>query len=108
MSQSKFEYSNYAVKSVLLNFVVGIAAIVDEYLNLLIALVGSVASAALTLIFPAALEILTFWPERKSIRHFWITCSKDVCIFVFGIFCFLFGTVTAMQNLVQQLSTTVL
>jgi len=71
-------------------------------LDLLIALIGSVASAALAIIFPPLLEIMTFWPDRKERKYFWIMFSKDIVIMLFGVLCFLSGTAVAVMQLVQR------
>ena len=81
-----------------------IAAIVDQYLDLLIALIGSVASAALALVFPALLDIVTFWPDRHDDKLYWLKFSKNIFIAVFGFTGFVFGTITAIQQLVCKLS----
>jgi len=73
-------------------------------LDLLIAIIGSVASAALALIFPALLDIVTFWPDRHGDKLYWVKFTKNVCIAVFGLTGFIFGTFTAIQQLVQKLS----
>ena len=89
------------------NFIIitdAIAAIVDQYLDLLIALIGSVASAALALVFPALLDIVTFWPDRHDDKLYWLKFSKNIFIAVFGFTGFVFGTITAIQQLVCKLS----
>jgi len=83
---------------------VGVAAAVDEYLDLLIALIGSVTSTVLAIILPALLEIATFWPDRKERKYYWIMFTKDIFIIVFGTLCFALGTYVAMQQLVQKLT----
>ncbi|KAF6025907.1 hypothetical protein EB796_015790 [Bugula neritina] len=93
---------DYLVRVVLVLVTFGIAAAVGKYLDLLIALIGSVASAALAIIFPPLLEIMTFWPDRKERKYFWIMFTKDIVIMLFGVLCFVSGTAVAVMQLVQR------
>lgn len=86
-------------------FVVAIAAIVDRYLDLLISLIGSLASAALALIFPPLLEIITYWPERRNISNYWLMFAKDIAIITLGITGFFAGTGVTIQRLVVSLGS---
>jgi len=79
-----------------------VAAIFGNFLNLLISLIGSIASSALALIFPPLLEIMTFWPDRKDRKYFWIMFSKDIVIMLFGVLCFVSGTVVSIQQLLHK------
>ena len=85
-------------------FVVAVAAVVDVYLGLLISLIGSVASSALALIFPPIFDIITFWPERDSRKYYRVAFVKNIAIAVFGVVCFIFGTVFSLIQLIDKLS----
>ena len=85
-------------------FVVAVAAIVDEYLGLLISLIGSMASSALALVFPALFDILNFWSERHTRKYYWVSFAKNILIAVFGFCCFIFGTVFSLIQLIDKLS----
>ncbi|XP_067943940.1 proton-coupled amino acid transporter 2-like [Watersipora subatra] len=95
---------NGIVRVLLVFFSYGVAAICGKNLGLLISLIGSMASAALALIFPPLFDVITFWPERQNIKYFWFMFAKDLAIGVFGIFCFLFGTIFALIQLITTLS----
>jgi len=45
---------------------------------------------------------MTFWPDRKERKYFWIMFSKDIVIMLFGVLCFLSGTAVAVMQLVQR------
>ena len=80
------------------------AAIVDEYLGLLISLIGSMASSALALIFPGIFDIITFWGERHTRRYYWVSFVKNILIAAFGFCCFIFGTVFSLIELIDKIS----
>lgn len=88
----------------LLFFVVVLfAVVVDEYLDLLISLVGSVGAAGLSLFIPALLDIITFWPDRKTKRCFSLTMSKNVFIIIFALIGAVTGTAVSIHQLVVKL-----
>lgn len=83
--------------------VVTIAATLNGYLDLLISLTGSLASAALAIIFPPLLETLTYWPEQQANRKLWFKFAKNALIMLFGIIGITTGTVTTVINLILRL-----
>ena len=71
----------------------------------LISLIGAVASSTLALIFPSLLSILIFWRVRHE--TLWLGCLpwpvwvvKDLLITLLGVVGSLFGTYTALDNIV--------
>ena len=78
--------------------------VADKYISLLVALVGSLGSASIGLIFPPMLEILTLWPGRSNNRFYWLTFSKDVIIILLGVAQFIIGTVTSVVSLAESLT----
>lgn len=85
-------------------FTVAIAVLVGSYLDLLISLVGSLASAALALIFPPLFEILTYWPERHNNKKFWLMFIKNLFLAFVGFTGFIAGTTVTIIKLVEKLS----
>ena len=75
----------------------------------LINLVGSVASSALSMIFPPFIHLLTFWNWKSShtkeniifSRFFWIL--KDIIIILLGIIGFAFGTFASLHSIVSDM-----
>ncbi|XP_003383116.1 PREDICTED: proton-coupled amino acid transporter 1-like isoform X2 [Amphimedon queenslandica] len=75
----------------------------------LINLVGSVASSALSMIFPPFIHLLTFWNWKSShtkgnkiiSSFFWIL--KDIIIILLGIMGFAFGTIASLHSIVSDM-----
>ena len=78
--------------------------IADKYISLLVALVGSLGTASIGLIFPPMLEILTLWLDRRNNRFYWLTFSKDMIIMLLGIAQCVIGTVTSVVALIESLT----
>ena len=71
----------------------------------LIALIGAVASSALALLFPALLEIVAFWPERRQRKFLWVLpwevwVTKDCLILLLGLAGLVLGTYASISNIV--------
>lgn len=69
------------------------------YLNLLIAFIGSFVGSLLTLILPAAIEVVTLAGEPEGVSRAIIV--KDVLIFLFGIFGCVTGTYTSLTKIIE-------
>jgi len=76
-------------------------AITVPHLDLMISLIGALASSALALIFPPIIHIMAFWPDG-DLR--WWHIVKDVIIVLFGLLGFLTGTVTTIMKIVKVMS----
>ena len=83
---------------------VGVAAVAERYLALLISLVGSLSSSALSLIFPPLLEVAALWPDRRHVRHFHFILAKDLMIVFLGIFALVTGTAVSIQQLINSIA----
>lgn len=59
-------------------------AIVVPELDLLISLVGALASSSLALVFPPLIEILTYKAPNERLSS--LSVIKDISIMVFGVF----------------------
>ena len=76
-------------------------AITVPHLELMISLIGALASSALALIFPPIIQILALWPDGK-LR--WWHIVKDILIVLFGILGFVAGTITSIMEIVKVMS----
>jgi len=83
---------------------VGGVAMVIPHLDLMISLVGALASSSLALIFPPLIEIITFSAEGERLSK--ITLIKNVFIMVLGVVGFTTGTVSALQEIIKTFETT--
>ena len=74
----------------------------------LITLVGAVASSALALMFPAILDILTFWKKKREQKGLWmlVWLIKDILIVLLGVVGSIFGTGAAIKNIVDFFQST--
>ena len=76
-----------------------ILAAVIPHLDLMISLIGALASSALALIFPPLLEMLTLGPKAMG-KCKW-RLIKNVLIMVFGLLGFITGTVVTLIRIVN-------
>lgn len=82
-------------------FSVAIAVSVP-HLDLMISLIGALASSAIALIFPPILEVLVQWPDGLG-RFKW-KLAKNIFILVFGFVGFVAGTATTLIHIAQAFS----
>ncbi|XP_074650093.1 neutral amino acid uniporter 4-like isoform X2 [Tubulanus polymorphus] len=90
----------YCFRVFLVLFTFGLAAVIP-HLELLISLIGAVSSSALALIFPPMLEMITYWDERDTVKHYWWMFVKDLFIIVFGLTGFVSGTFVSLKEIVE-------
>ncbi|CAL1290873.1 unnamed protein product [Larinioides sclopetarius] len=88
----------------LLVFITFLMAIVIPNLDLLISLVGALASSSLALIFPPIIELCTVWNTNISPRKFKLILIKDIFIMIFGIFGSVIGTYTVLREIADTMS----
>ena len=69
-------------------------------LDLMISLVGALASSALALIFPPAIELLTLPTESLGVCKWKVI--KDIAIMAFGLIGFFTGTVTTVMQIIDS------
>ena len=86
----------------------GAIAIAVPDLGDLIALIGALASSCLALIFPALLEIMAFWPERRERKFLWIFpwevwVTKDCLILLLGIVGLILGTYASIASIIANM-----
>lgn len=78
------------------SFAVAIAAAVPN-LGPFISLVGAVCLSTLGLIFPATIELVTFW-EKPGMGRFYWRIWKNLFLIAFGILGFVTGTITSLAE----------
>ncbi|XP_015928320.1 proton-coupled amino acid transporter 1 isoform X3 [Parasteatoda tepidariorum] len=97
--QNIFEY---ALRTLLV-FITFLMAIAIPNLDLLISLVGALASSSLALIFPPIIELVTVWNNNMSRKQLTLIIIKDAAIITFGIFGCVIGTYTAIREIVDKI-----
>ncbi|CAH1777563.1 unnamed protein product [Owenia fusiformis] len=93
------KYGEYILRCLLVLLTFGISASIP-HLDLLIALVGALASSALALIIPPMLELFTRWDGELG-RYNWVLW-KDVAIIIFGLIGFVAGTAVSLMSIIQK------
>ncbi|CAF1101490.1 unnamed protein product [Rotaria sordida] len=93
-TQAKFEHA-FRIGLIIITF--GIAALIPN-LGLVISLVGAIASAALSVIFPPICETITFWPNNLG-RFKW-QLILNLFIITFGFYVFIAGTSVSISNII--------
>ncbi|XP_067126256.1 proton-coupled amino acid transporter 1-like isoform X1 [Centruroides vittatus] len=90
----------YCFRAFLVICTFSLAAAVND-LKYFISLVGAVASSSLALIFPASLELITYWSTDITKRKYTIMVFKDVFIILFGVAGFLTGTYASVDGIIN-------
>ncbi|GBM16725.1 Proton-coupled amino acid transporter 1 [Araneus ventricosus] len=93
----------YLLRSLLV-FITFLMAIAIPNLDLLISLVGALASSSLALIFPPIIELCTVWNTNMSPKKFKLVLIKDIFIMIFGIFGSIIGTYTVISEIAEAMS----
>ncbi|XP_060064424.1 proton-coupled amino acid transporter 1-like [Ylistrum balloti] len=95
--------SEYIFRTSLVLATCGIAMVVP-HLDLMISLVGSLASSSLALMFPPLIEIITYSAEGERLSV--ISVIKNLLIILLGIVGFATGTFSAMQEIIRTFHDT--
>ncbi|XP_063236224.1 proton-coupled amino acid transporter-like protein CG1139 isoform X2 [Bacillus rossius redtenbacheri] len=74
-----------------------VLAEIIPHLGLFISLIGAVSSTALALLFPALLDVVTFWEDGFGRFHCRIV--KNCAIFLVGVLGFVTGTYVSLQQI---------
>ncbi|XP_059469211.1 proton-coupled amino acid transporter-like protein pathetic [Neocloeon triangulifer] len=88
----------FALRITLVVFTVAIAVAMPN-LGPFISLVGAVCLSTLGLVFPAIIEIVTFWDEQSTGKFRWLL-TKNLAIVTFGILGFATGTWTSIEEII--------
>uniref|UniRef100_A0A0K8TLL5 Putative amino acid transporter n=1 Tax=Tabanus bromius TaxID=304241 RepID=A0A0K8TLL5_TABBR len=93
--------ADVVIRICLITFTFVLAFIVKN-LESIISLVGAVSSSTLALIAPPIIEIVAFWPVGYG-KWNWILW-KDIGIFLFGVFGFVFGTYASLMEIMEPVA----
>ncbi|KAH9396115.1 hypothetical protein TYRP_019862, partial [Tyrophagus putrescentiae] len=95
----------FALRAVLVTMTIILAALVPK-IELFIPLVGALSSSCLALIFPPIIDLCVRWEEEDISYRRWVWLfSKNVFIFLLGIFGFFTGTFASVENIVANFSS---
>ncbi|KDR21503.1 hypothetical protein L798_02967, partial [Zootermopsis nevadensis] len=96
--------AEYAVRTILVIATVAIAVAIPQ-LGPFISLVGAVCLSTLGLMFPAIIEIVTFWDSPGMGSCYW-RLWKNVFIILFGVLGFITGTITSIEEIITEFGGT--
>lgn len=74
-------------------------AVLIPHLDLMISLVGALASSTLAIIFPPILDALVFWPHMGSWRP--LRMLKNCALLVIGLLGFVTGTAVSVMEIIK-------
>ncbi|EEB18930.1 proton-coupled amino acid transporter, putative [Pediculus humanus corporis] len=95
--------AEYCIRIFLVILSVGIAAAVPN-LGPFISLVGAMCLSTLGLIFPAVIELVTFW-EKPGMGKFYWRIWKNIFLMLFGILGFATGTISSLQEIMETFNS---
>lgn len=88
-------------RSAIILFTFSLAIFIPK-IDLFIGLIGAVGSSILAIILPVCLDHMVFWPmENYSGKKL----AKNIIIFLFGLYIFIAGTYTSLNNIIVFLMT---
>ncbi|KAI6647343.1 Proton-coupled amino acid transporter 1 [Oopsacas minuta] len=91
----------YIIRTILVTFTALIPIVIGQ-IDLLIDLIGACSSTCIALIFPAVIEIVSFWRVRRYCLPFYLWVIKDIIILSIGLIGGVLGTGVAMYNIVLK------
>nr|CAD7403618.1 unnamed protein product [Timema cristinae] len=97
--------AEYIIRVVLVIATVGIAAAIPN-LGPFISLVGAVCLSTLGIMFPAIIELVTFWEDPGLGRFNWVLW-KNLAIILFGVLGFVTGTYSSIDEIVREFGTNI-
>lgn len=65
-----------------------------------ISLIGAVCLSTLGLMFPAVIEIITYWDEPGMGQYNWRLC-KNIFLILFGVLGFVLGTYVSLIEIIE-------
>ncbi|XP_049808308.1 proton-coupled amino acid transporter-like protein pathetic isoform X2 [Schistocerca nitens] len=92
--------AEYALRTVLVLCTVGVAAAVPN-IGPFISLVGAVSLSTMGIIFPAIIELATFWDSPGLGTCYW-HLWKNILIIMFGVLGFATGTWSSLREIIEQ------
>ena len=103
LKSSKLKFIGQIIIRTILVICTALVPIAVDKINLLIDFIGACSSSSLALIFPAALEIITFWGVRRYRLSFSVWVIKDIIIVGIGLVGGVLGTAVAIYNIATSL-----
>ncbi|XP_034255640.1 proton-coupled amino acid transporter-like protein pathetic isoform X2 [Thrips palmi] len=97
--------TEYVMRVLLVCATVGIA-IAIPMLGPFISLVGAVCLSTLGLMFPAVIEVVTFWDTPGGLGAYNWKLYKNAAIFSFGLLGFVTGTYVSVEDIIAELNKT--
>jgi proton-coupled amino acid transporter len=88
----------------LISVTVAIAVAIPQ-LGPFISLVGAVCLSTLGLMFPAIIELVTYWDSPGMGSYYW-RLWKNFFIILFGILGFVTGTITSIEEIIREFGGT--
>ncbi|VDD77936.1 unnamed protein product [Mesocestoides corti] len=90
--------------TVLPPFLLDAVAMLVPHLDLMLSLLGSVSSSALSLLVPPVVELIHLWPDRQQISHFYLTVvTKNALLLLVGLFSAICGTAATVIQIITVL-----
>lgn len=96
--------AEYIIRGVLVLATVAVAAAIPQ-LGPFISLVGAVCLSTLGLMFPAIIELVTYWESPGMGSCYW-RLWKNFFIILFGILGFVTGTITSIEEIIIEFGGT--
>ncbi|KAJ6224063.1 hypothetical protein RDWZM_002608 [Blomia tropicalis] len=93
----------FTLRTILVVMTIALAALVPR-IDLFIPLVGALSSSCLALIFPPLIDICVRWEEETSYKRWVWLFTKNVFIFLVGVFGFTAGSYASIENIIDQFS----
>ena len=84
---------------IFVHFIVVLLAATVPWLDLFVALLGSVKMSILSLMAPAIIDTASNWNDLGRFNWKGI---KNLLIFLFGLFGCIMGTIISLQNIIQN------
>ncbi|CAL8093291.1 unnamed protein product [Calicophoron daubneyi] len=95
-------YINLKVMRLALILFCYVMVVVIPRLDLMISLIGALASSMLAFVIPPALDLVHWWTRHDQIKCFWFCkFTKDLIIIVIGLLSFVGGTVATLIQIIE-------
>lgn len=99
-SSASQNFANYAIRIILV-FITVVLAILIPNLGGFISLVGAVCLSMLGLIFPATIDLVTFYDDPGMGKYNW-RLYKNLFLIFFGLVGFLTGTYVSIFEIIES------
>lgn len=96
----KQNIAEYSIRVFLIVMTV-IVAIAIPNIGPFISLIGAVCLSTLGLMFPAVIELVTFWGDMRPSGFNWLLI-KDTLLILFGVIGFITGTLVSIKEITES------